>query len=37
MSWEQFYQKAFDKFLQGQYAGEYEKQVTKEFETVLSD
>lgn len=37
MSWSRFYQEAFDKFIQGKYAGEYEKKVTQEFTMVLSD
>ena len=37
MSWSRFYQEAFDKFIQGKYAGEYEEKVTQEFIMVLSD
>ena len=36
-SWCCFYNEAFDKFLLGSYAGEYEKALVYEFEKVLPD
>lgn len=36
-SWERFYRVAFDKFIAGEYAGEYEDQVVAEFEALLPD
>jgi phosphoglycolate phosphatase-like HAD superfamily hydrolase len=34
-SWKRFHDEAFDKFMDGSYAGEYEKMVIDEFETYL--
>jgi phosphoglycolate phosphatase-like HAD superfamily hydrolase len=36
-SWERFYQQAFDKFIAGEYAGEYEAKLVAEFEKMLPD
>jgi phosphoglycolate phosphatase-like HAD superfamily hydrolase len=36
-SWELFYNEGLDKFLNGEYAGEYEKKLIVEFEKVLPD
>jgi phosphoglycolate phosphatase-like HAD superfamily hydrolase len=36
-SWQRFYEEAADKFLAGEYAGEYEAQVIAEFEAILPD
>ena len=34
-SWQRFYDEAFDKFINGEYAGEYEQKVIDEFEGYL--
>lgn len=34
-SWQKFYEEAFDKFINGEYAGEYEAKLIAEFETYL--
>lgn len=34
-SWQKFYEEAFDKFIKGEYAGEYEARLIAEFETYL--
>ncbi len=36
-SWELFYNEGLEKFLNGEYAGEYEKKLITEFEKVLPD
>lgn len=36
-SWERFHQEAYKKFLEGTYAGEYEKQVVSEFDALLPE
>ena len=36
-SWKRFHDEAFDKFIEGRYAGEYEKMVMDEFETCLPE
>ena len=36
-SWERFYQRAFEKFVAGEYAGEYETKLIAEFEEMLPD
>ena len=36
-SWERFYKEALDKFIAGQYAGEYEASLIAEFEKLLPD
>jgi phosphoglycolate phosphatase-like HAD superfamily hydrolase len=36
-SWERFYNEAYNKFLEGTYAGEYEKKVIKEFDELLPE
>lgn len=36
-SWKQFYEEAFDKFLQEEYEGGYEEQLINEFKKVLLD
>ena len=36
-SWERFYKEAFDKFIAGEYAGEYEMGLIAEFEKLLPD
>ena len=36
-SWKRFYDEAFDKFINGQYAGDYEAKVTAEFDGYLPD
>ncbi len=36
-SWRRFHDEAFDKFMNGSYAGEYEKKVIDEFETYLPE
>ena len=36
-SWERFYKEAFDKFLAGEYAGEYEQNLIDEFESLLPE
>ena len=36
-SWQRFYEEALDKFLEGTYAGEYEKSLLEEFETFLPE
>jgi phosphoglycolate phosphatase-like HAD superfamily hydrolase len=36
-SWERFHHEAFDKFIAGEYAGEYEDKVVGEFEALLPD
>jgi len=36
-SWERFYQQAFEKFVAGEYAGEYETKLVAEFEKMLPD
>ena len=36
-SWKKFHDEAFDKFVEGTYAGEYEKGVISEFEKFLPD
>ena len=34
-SWQRFYEESYDKFLNGEYAGEYEASLIKEFEAYL--
>lgn len=36
-SWERFYREAFDRFINGTYAGEYEAQLLKEFDASLPE
>jgi len=36
-SWERFYREGIERFLLGTYAGDYEAQLIKEFETLLPD
>jgi phosphoglycolate phosphatase-like HAD superfamily hydrolase len=36
-SWERFYKEAYDKFLDGTYAGDYEQMIINEFETLLPE
>jgi len=36
-SWKRFHDEAFDRFIKGQYAGEYEKKLIKEFEACLPE
>jgi len=36
-SWKRFYDEAFDKFINGQYAGEYEHKLIAEFDTYLPE
>ncbi len=36
-SWHRFYQEGLDKFLNGEFAGEYERQLIAEFEKLLPD
>ncbi len=36
-SWKQFHDEAFDKFINGQYAGEYEEKVIAEFDAYLPE
>jgi phosphoglycolate phosphatase-like HAD superfamily hydrolase len=36
-SWKRFHDEAFDKFLSGDYAGEYEKQLIAEFDSYLPE
>ena len=36
-SWERFYKEACDKFLNGEYAGDYEKQLIAEFDEYLPE
>ena len=36
-SWERFYQEGLDKFLNGQFAGDYEKELIEEFNKLLPD
>ena len=36
-SWKRFYNEAYDKFIQGTYAGEYEKKVIAEFDECLPE
>jgi phosphoglycolate phosphatase-like HAD superfamily hydrolase len=36
-SWKRFHDEAFDRFVKGQYAGEYEKKLIKEFEACLPE
>ncbi len=36
-SWQRFYDEAFDKFINGQYAGEYEQKVIDDFEGYLPE
>ena len=35
ISWERFYNEAFDKFINGTYAGDYEKSLIDEFDKYL--
>ena len=35
ISWERFYNEAFDKFINGEYAGDYEKSLIDEFDKYL--
>jgi phosphoglycolate phosphatase-like HAD superfamily hydrolase len=35
--WKKFYEEALDKFLSGQYAGEYEQQLISDFDRLLPD
>jgi len=37
VSWERFYKEAFQKFINGEYAGEYENKLIAEFDTYLPD
>jgi hypothetical protein len=34
-SWQRFYEEGLDKFIQGEYAGSYEKQLIAEFDRYL--
>lgn len=36
-SWERFHAEAFDKFVRGEYAGDYEAKLIKEFDTYLPE
>ncbi len=36
-SWQLFYEEAYDKFLTGEYAGEYEQKLIKKFEALLPE
>jgi phosphoglycolate phosphatase-like HAD superfamily hydrolase len=36
-SWKRFYDEAFDRFIKGRYAGEYEKKLIAEFDTYLPE
>jgi phosphoglycolate phosphatase-like HAD superfamily hydrolase len=36
-SWKRFHDEAFDRFIKGQYAGEYEEKVIKEFDAYLPE
>ena len=36
-SWQRFYQEAMDRFLEGTYAGDYEAELIKEFDTYLPE
>ncbi len=36
-SWQRFFEEAFDKFVTGQYAGQYQQQLIEEFEKLLPD
>jgi phosphoglycolate phosphatase-like HAD superfamily hydrolase len=36
-SWKRFHDEAFDKFINGEYAGEYEEKVIKEFDAYLPE
>jgi phosphoglycolate phosphatase-like HAD superfamily hydrolase len=36
-SWKRFYDEAFDKFIGGEYAGEYEQMVIEEFDSYLPE
>lgn len=36
-SWQRFYEEAFNRFLQGTYAGDYADQLIRDFESVLTD
>lgn len=36
-SWQRFYDEAFDKFIDGRYAGEYEQKVIEEFDSFLPE
>ena len=36
-SWERFYKEAFNKFISGEYAGDYEAELIKEFEDLLPE
>ena len=36
-SWERFYNEGLEKFLGGNFAGEYEKELIDEFEKLLPD
>ncbi len=36
-SWERFYQEGYKKFLEGTFAGDYEKKIIAEFETLLPE
>ena len=36
-SWQRFFEEAFDKFIAGQYAGQYQQQLIEEFEKMLPD
>lgn len=36
-SWKRFYDEAFDKFINGEYAGEYERKVIAEFDSYLPE
>ena len=36
-SWKRFFEEAIDKFISGQYAGEYEQQLIAEFEAHLPE
>jgi hypothetical protein len=36
-SWQRFYEEALDKFVSGEYAGEYETALIKEFDAYLPE
>jgi len=36
-SWKRFYEEAFDRFINGQYAGSYEQQLIEEFDSYLPE
>jgi len=36
-SWQRFYEEAYDKFISGTYAGDYEKSLIEEFDTYLPE